>query len=76
MDCSLTGSSVLGIFQARILEWVHSLLQGIFLTQGSNQGHLDCRQILYCLSYQGSPAKETINKTKRQPTNWEKMSAN
>ena len=44
MDCSLPGSSVHGIFQARILEWVsipfscHFLLQGIFLTQGSNPG--------------------------------------
>ena len=26
-----------------------SLLQGIFLTQGSNLGLLQCRQILYCL---------------------------
>ena len=33
----------------------HSLLQGIFLTQGSNLGFLQCRQILYCLSHQGSP---------------------
>ena len=33
----------------------HFLLQGIFRTQGSNPGLLHCRQILYCLSYQGSP---------------------
>ena len=33
----------------------HSLLQGIFLTQGSNQGLPHCRQTLYCLSHQGSP---------------------
>ena len=33
----------------------HSLLQGIFLTQGWNPGFLHCRQILYCLSHQGSP---------------------
>ena len=32
----------------------HSLLQGIFPTQGSNPGLLHCRQILYHLSYQGS----------------------
>ena len=32
-----------------------SLLQWIFLTQESNQGLLHCRQILYQLSYQGSP---------------------
>ena len=32
-----------------------SLLQGIFLTQESNQGLLHCRWIVYQLSYQGSP---------------------
>ena len=32
-----------------------SLLWGIFPTQGSNWGLLHCRQILYQLSYQGSP---------------------
>ena len=32
----------------------HSLLQGIFLIQKSNPGLLNCRQILYLLSYQGS----------------------
>ena len=32
------------------------LFQGIFLTQESNQGLLHCRQILYQLSYQGSPS--------------------
>ena len=32
-----------------------SFIQGIFLTQESNQSLLHCRQILYLLSYQGSP---------------------
>ena len=32
-----------------------SLLQGIFLTQGSNPGLPHCRQILYQLSHKGSP---------------------
>ena len=32
-----------------------SLLQGIFPTQGLNPGLQHCRQILYCLSHQGSP---------------------
>ena len=32
----------------------HSLLQGSFLTPGSNLGLLHCRWLLYCLSYQGS----------------------
>ena len=39
-----------------------SLLQGIFPTQGSNPGLLHCRQILYQLSYKGSP--ETVWLTK------------
>ena len=33
-----------------------SLLQRIFLTQELNQGLLHCRQILYQLSYEGTPA--------------------
>ena len=33
----------------------YALFQGIFPTQGSNPGLLNCRQILYHLSYQGSP---------------------
>ena len=33
----------------------HFFLQGIFLTQGSNPGLSNCRQILYQLSHQGSP---------------------
>ena len=38
-------------------KWVGSLslLQGIFVTQKLNQSLLHCRQILYQLSYQGSP---------------------
>ena len=33
----------------------HSLLQGIFPTQGSNPGLPHCRKTLYRLSHQGSP---------------------
>ena len=33
----------------------HFLLQRIFPTQGSNPGLLHCRQILYWMSYKGSP---------------------
>ena len=52
MDCSPPGSSVHGILQARILEWVAMpFSKGIFLTQGSNLGLQDCRQILYCLRH-------------------------
>ena len=53
MDCSLPGSSVHRIFQARLLEWVAiSSSRGIFLTQGSNPDLQHYRQILYHLSYQ------------------------
>ena len=43
MDCSLPGSSVDGILQARIWSGSHSLLQGVFPTQGLNPGLLHCR---------------------------------
>jgi len=90
-DCSPLSSSVHGILQARILEWVAmpssressqsrnrtqvsciaggfftisaknmgvgslSFLQGVITTQKSNRGLLNCMQILYQMSYQGSP---------------------
>ena len=42
------GSSVHGILQARMLEWVPTaFFQGIFPTQGSNLGLLHCRWILH-----------------------------
>ena len=45
-----------GILQARILEWVVCvLLLGIFPTQGSNPGLLNCKGILYQLSHQEGP---------------------
>ena len=109
MDCSLPGSSVHGILQARVLEWGAcpssgdlpnpgidprsptlqdsllpepagkpkntgvgslSLLLGILLTQELNCGLLYCKQVLYQLSYQGSPSvwwlsvKESAGDTK------------
>ena len=56
MDCSLPGSSVhedspdknTGV-------GCHVCFQGIFPTQGLNQGLLHYRRILYQLSYKGSP---------------------
>ena len=55
MDCSLPGSSVHGILQARILEWVAiPFSRRSSLPRVSNPGLLHCRQILYHLSHQGS----------------------
>ena len=55
-DGNPPGSSVHGISQGKDTGVRnHSLLQGIFPTQGSNLSLLHCRQILYHLSHQGSP---------------------
>ena len=54
MDCSLPGSSIHGIFQARVLvaKWVAiSFSRGIFPTQAPNPGLLHCRQTLHPLSH-------------------------
>ena len=45
--------SILIILQVNTGVNCHSLLQGIFLTWGSDPGLLHCRQILYHLSHQG-----------------------
>ena len=52
MDSSPPGSSVHGIFLARILEWVTMPSSEIFPTQGSNLCLLHCRQILYHWAFQ------------------------
>ena len=55
MDCSPPGSFVHEILQARILEWI-----SIPFSRGSSWsrdwilGLLPCRQVLFCLSHQGS----------------------
>ena len=38
----------------------HAFLQGIFLIRGLNPGLLHCRQILRCLSHQGSPMESRL----------------
>ena len=60
MDYGLPGSSVRGIFQARVLESVAVFFfrrssQPRDRTQGSNPGLPQCRQVLYPLSHWGSP---------------------
>ena len=55
MDCSPPGSSVHGDSPNKNTGvGCHTLLQGIFPTQGLNSGLLHCRGILYHLSHQGS----------------------
>ena len=55
MDCSPPGTVLEDSPGKRTGVDCHSLLQGIFPTQGSNPGLLHTRQILYQLSYEGSP---------------------
>ena len=70
MDCSPPNSSAHGILQARILEWIAILFSRGFPAQGLNLGALHCRQILYCLSHQGSlvrPVTSSVFKISCQP---------
>ena len=53
--CDPMDYAVHAIFQAKKLDWVAILLQGIFPTQESNPGLLHYCWILYQLSHQGSP---------------------
>ena len=56
MDCSLPGSIIHGDSPSQNAGvGSHSLLQGIFQTQGSNPGLPHFRQILYQLSHQKNP---------------------
>ena len=56
MECSLPGSSVHVDSPGKNTGMgCHSILQGIFLTQGLNLALPHCRQILYRLSHEGSP---------------------
>ena len=62
MDCIPPGSSVHGILQARILEWVAiPFLRGSSQLRGSHLSLLYCRQTLYHLSHQGSPPERGEN---------------
>ena len=66
MDCSPPGSSVHGILQARILEWVAIPFSKGFSQPrdrwvNHNAGILHCRQILYGLSQQGSLGRTVFN---------------
>ena len=57
MDYSPPVSSVHGILQARILEYISSPFSTDLPDPGIEPRLLHCRQIIYCLSLQGSPLK-------------------
>ena len=58
-------SQSMGILQATGVG-SHFFLQRIFLVQGSKSGLLNCRQILYCLSHQGSLQHKLVEANKPQ----------
>ena len=74
MDCTPPGSSVHGILQARMLEWV-----AISFSRGSSQprnrtrmsciagGLLNYRRILYCLSYKGGDLPKMREASTEEP---------
>jgi len=56
MDCSSPGSSIRGILQAGILEWVAMpSSRGPSQPRGQTRVFPHCRQILYHVNHQGSP---------------------
>ena len=62
-DCSLSGTTVHWVLQARILEWV-----AISFSRGSSWPGIKprsphCRQMLYHLSHQGSPLYNRLFKS-------------
>ena len=79
-DYSPLGSSVHGDYPGKNTGvGCQALLQGIFSTQGSNPVLLYCRQILYHLSYQGSPRilewlAYPFSRGSSQPRNWTRVS--
>ena len=60
MDYSPPGSSVHGILQARILEWIAIPFPRDLPNQGSNLGLLHYRWILYHLSHQINELKKEM----------------
>ena len=57
VDCSLPGSSVHGIFQARVLEWGAMWLPGIKVGNGSQGVGVGVQMLQLCLqAVEGGPA--------------------
>ena len=65
MDCSPLGSSVHGIFQARILEWVAILFfRGFSWSRDQTQVSFIVSRFFYHLSHKGSPYRFNMTPVK------------
>ena len=71
-DCSLPGSSVHGIFQARVLEWVAIAFSDDPLSRVTE---IKTKVNKWHLLKSFCTVKETISKVKRQLSEWEKIIA-
>ena len=60
MDCNLPVALSTEFSRQEYGLGSHSILQGIFLIQGTNQDIPHCKQILYCLSHQGTPCVSIV----------------
>ena len=74
MDCRPPGSSVHGIFQAKVLEWDAIAFSDLPTRVIEINTKINKWNLLKLKSF--CIAKETINKIKRQSSEWEKVIAN
>ena len=71
MDCSLLGSSVHGIFQSRILEWVAiPFLRGSYWPRDWTQVACIAVRFFYHLSHRGSPVRQWQMKDEEEGKWW------
>ena len=70
MDCSLPGSSIHGIFQARVLEWGAIAFSGYDTKSTSDKRKSDTLDFIKIKTFHTS--KDTVRKVKRQSKEWEK----
>ena len=63
MNCNLPGSSIHGIFQARVLEWVAISFRGSSRPRDRTQVSHIVSKMLYHLSHQGDYTRQRVNKS-------------